>query len=232
LSAKEINMKNTHFIAPVAALALSACMGGGARAPGFTAALPVAAPAIGAPETSYAGNGSIYQASAGYAALHEGQRARAVGDLVTIVLTESLRTTKTTDGSTDRSGSASLTPPTAGPLSFLNPNALKAAAQGSFSGSGNASQRSTLSGAVAVTIAEVRSNGTALVVGEKQMTLSQGDEWVQFAGIIRLADVNYDNQIASSQVADAQIIYSGKGAIQQASRPGWLSRFFNAVSPF
>ncbi len=64
------------------------------------------------------------------------------------------------------------------------------------------------------------------------MSLSQGEEWVQFAGIIRLADVDVDNQILSNQIADSRIIYSGSGAIQQASRPGWLSRFFSKVSPF
>ena len=64
------------------------------------------------------------------------------------------------------------------------------------------------------------------------MRLSQGDEWVQFAGILRLIDIDVDNRILSTRIADAQIIYGGQGAIQQASRPGWLGRFFNMVSPF
>ncbi len=64
------------------------------------------------------------------------------------------------------------------------------------------------------------------------MLLSQGDEWVQFAGIVRLADIDVDNQVPSSVIADARIIYSGAGAVQQASRPGWLSRFFSQISPF
>ena len=92
--------------------------------------------------------------------------------------------------------------------------------------------QSRLNGAVAVTIAAIYPNGTAEVVGEKQMMFSQGDEWVQFAGRIRLIDIDSDNRLASSQVANARIIYSGKGAVQQASRPGWLSRFFNMISPF
>lgn len=62
--------------------------------------------------------------------------------------------------------------------------------------------------------------------------LSQGQEWVQFSGIVRLADVSPENRIASSRVADARIEYSGNGSVQRASREGWLSRFFNAISPF
>ena len=89
-----------------------------------------------------------------------------------------------------------------------------------------------MNGTVAVTIAKVYPNGTAEVVGEKHMSLSQGKEWVQFSGRIRLIDINANNRIASSQVANARIIYTGNGAVQQASKPGWLSRFFNFISPF
>ncbi|XUU60746.1 flagellar basal body L-ring protein FlgH [Erythrobacter sp. HA6-11] len=177
-------------------------------------------------------NGAIFQPAYGYAGLIEGTRARRVGDMLTVVLVESVDTTKRTTARTQRDGSASITPPTAGPLSFLNPNALKAASEASFRGQGQAAQSSSLNGAVAVTIAEVRSNGTARVVGEKQMSLSQGEEWIQFAGTVRLADIDGDNRLLSSQVADAQIIYSGRGSIQRASRPGWLSRFFSAISPW
>ena len=176
--------------------------------------------------------GAIFQTTNGYAALHQGLRARAVGDIVTIVLVENIGSSKSTASQTGRSGSAALTPPVSGPLSFLNPNALKSAADASFNGTGNASQRSTLNGAITVSIAEVAPNGTARVVGEKFMALGQGDEFVQFSGIVRLSDINADNRIASSQVADARIIYSGRGPIQRASKPGWLSAFFAKFSPF
>lgn len=227
-------MTRLTFTTPLTALAgalmLSACgMGGGPQA-GFTAPLPPPPPARGVQAEPT--NGAIFQASYGYAGLHEGTRARRVGDMLTILLVESIGTSKRSSGQTDRTGSASITPPTSGPLSFLNPNALKAASDGSFKGQGQAAQSSSLNGAVAVTIAEVRSNGTARVVGEKHMSLSQGDEWIQFAGTIRLADIDAENRLLSSQVADAQIIYSGRGAVQRASRPGWLSRFFGILSPF
>ena len=64
------------------------------------------------------------------------------------------------------------------------------------------------------------------------MALSQGHEFIQFSGLIRLADIDPDNRVFSSQVADAQIIYSGEGAVQRSSKPGWLSTFFAKISPF
>jgi flagellar L-ring protein precursor FlgH len=227
-------------------LALSACGGLGGQgpqagftappppgaapvAPGASAPLPASVPQPIAPATTA---GAIFQTGSGYAGLVTGTRARQLGDMVTIILTEATTTTKSTQGRTQREGSFGITPPAAGPLDFLNPDALKAAAEGSFTGGGNAAQQSRLNGAVAVTIAAIYPNGTAEVVGEKQMMFSQGEEWVQFAGRIRLVDIDSDNRLASSQVANARIIYSGKGAVQQASRPGWLSRFFNLISPF
>ena len=212
--------------------ALSGCLGSvNSREPGFTAPLP---PPIAAqvPGADMASRGAIYQEARGYSALVTGTRARQLGDLVTIILVESTSTSKSTSGDTARDGSFALIPPTAGPLGFLNPNALNASGGGSFSGSGSAAQQSQLTGTVAVTIAAIYPNGTAEVVGEKLMSLSQGEEWVQFAGRIRLVDIDVDNSLPSSRVANARIIYTGQGAVQQASRPGWLSRFFNAVSPF
>jgi flagellar L-ring protein precursor FlgH len=226
-----------------APLLLAACGGLGGKGPhaGFTAPPPPGTPLTLAPQAGTAvpaqvpqavSAGAIFQSANGYAGLVTGTRARALGDIVTIILIETTTTSKSTTGQTSREGSFSITPPTRGPLDFLNPDALKAAAEGSFTGGGNAAQQSRLNGAVAVTIAAIYPNGTAEVVGEKHMNLSQGDEWVQFAGRIRLVDIDGDNRLASSQVANARIIYTGKGAVQQASRPGWLSRFFNLISPF
>ncbi|WP_404482516.1 flagellar basal body L-ring protein FlgH [Novosphingobium sp. BL-52-GroH] len=212
------------------ALALTATPALAKKAPkpsGFEATLPPALPAAPVPIT-----GGIFSVATGYAPLYTGTRAARVGDPLTILLVESTTASKAVSSKSGKSGSASITPPTSGLLSFLNPNALKAGSNASFNGQGNAAQTSALDATLSVTIAEVRANGTALVKGEKRMLLSQGDEWVRFSGIVRLADIDAENQIASSRVADASIEYTGKGALQSASKQGWLGRFFNKISPF
>ena len=193
---------------------------------GYQAALPAAAPA---PRVA---DGSIFNAASGYAPLHEGLRARAIGDPVTIQLIENTTSSKSAASKTQRSGAGSIIPPAAFPFAWLNPESLKASSQGSFNGQGNATQTSSFSSELSVTIAEVRPNGTALLRGEKRMMLSQGQEWVQFSGIVRLADIDQDNRIASTRIADARLTYSGNGAVQRSAREGWLSRFFNMISPF
>lgn len=193
---------------------------------GFEATLPAPAAA------SRIADGSIFDPDGGYAPLHAGHRAHRVGDPVTIVLIEAITATKSAGSKTQRGGTAAIAPPATGLLSFLKPSSLNASSNSSFKGDGTATQASTLGGEVAVTIAEVRPGGTALVRGEKRLLLSQGHDWIQFSGIVRLSDIDSDNRLISSRVADARIEYAGNGAVSRASKEGWLSRFFNMISPF
>jgi len=189
-------------------------------------------PAFASPAPVPQANGAIFQASAGYSALTNGARAAMVGDIVTITLVERTQATKTATASTDRSGSIGLTPPTTGPASFFNPSDIAASGANSFSGKGGAAQSNQLNGEVSVTIAQVFPNGTMLIRGEKLLTLNRGDETIGITGIIRAADIGPDNRVASTRVADARIIYSGKGEIARGSKMGWLNRFFAILSPF
>ena len=192
---------------------------------GFAVTLPVITPPRPA-------DGSIFNAGAGYAPLIEGNRARAVGDIVNIVLSESTTTSKSAATKTQRQGASSMPGPTIGPFT-LNQLTLNGSSQSSFNGQGTTNQTDALAGTVAVTIAEVRPNGTVLVRGEKQMLFSQGTEWIQFSGVVRIADINPDtDSVLSSQVANAHIEYSGNGSIQRSAREGWLAKFFNVISPF
>ena len=192
----------------------------------YSVALPVAAPAP-APA-----NGSIFQASDGYAALYEGTRARRVGDPLTIVLTERTSASKSAGSQLDSSGGFGLTPPSTGPLSLFKPSDVAMSGNRNFKGSGTADQSNALSGEVSVTVAAVYPNGTMLVQGQKRVTLNRGDEFVQIKGIVRPADIDANNRVPSTRVADARIAYTGKGDVARAGRQGWLSRFFQAVSPF
>lgn len=195
------------------------------RPAGFAPALPPPPVADTRPA-----DGAIVQASA-YAPLYLGARAQRVGDLVTVVLTESTLTSKSASSRQQRDGGFDISPPTTGPFSF-NPANLNSSGSSSFNGKGDAAQSSTMRGDITVTIAEVRPNGTALIRGEKVMNLSQGDEWIQLTGIIRLADIGPNNTILSPRIADAHLSYAGKGSVQRSSRQGWLLDFFNMVSPF
>ncbi|WP_343526641.1 flagellar basal body L-ring protein FlgH [Sphingomonas sp.] len=195
----------------------------------FTTVRPMATPMAPPAQPT----GGIFQASDGYAALYEGWRARRVGDPLTIVLVERTAASKSAGSKLGSSGDLGLAPPTTGPLgSLLKSTDIGMSGSRNFTGSGAADQSNSLSGEISVTVAQVFPNGTMLVQGQKRVTLNRGDEFIQIKGLVRMADVGIDNRVASTRVADAQIAYTGKGDVARASRQGWLSRFFQAVSPF
>lgn len=192
----------------------------------FSAArAPASAPA--------AATGSIFRPSDGYAALHEGWRARRVGDPLTIVLVERTAASKSAGTQLDSDGEFGLRPPATGALSTLfSRSDARAGGDRSFQGAGSANQANSLNGEVSVVVAAVYPNGTMLVQGRKRVTLNRGDEFVGVKGVVRMADVDVNNRVPSSRVADARIEYTGRGDVARASRQGWFSRFFQVVSPF
>jgi flagellar L-ring protein precursor FlgH len=189
---------------------------------------PAYAPSMSAPVA----DGAIFHAAYGYAPLISGMRAAQVGDVVTITLVEKTQAVKANSASTDRNGSISITPPPTGPLDFIKKTDIDISGGSTFAGKGNAAQSNALSGEISVTIAQVYPNGTMLVRGQKMLTLNRGDEMIQISGIIRPADISFDNRVLSTRVADARITYTGKGEIARASRQGWLNKFFSMLSPF
>lgn len=192
----------------------------------FRTVLPTA-PAPVAPA-----NGAIFQVSNGYAGLYEGARARAVGDPLTIILVERTSASKSAGTKLDSDGGFSITPPTTGALNLFRQSDASISGNRNFGGTGSADQSNALSGEVSVTVAEVLPNGTMVVQGQKTVTLNRGDEFVQIRGIVRPADIDANNRVLSTRVADARIAYTGRGDVARASRQGWLSRFFQVVSPF
>ena len=199
------------------------------RPPPVAYAATLAPPPAPAPQPA---NGAIFQAGDGYAALYEGTRARRVGDPLTIVLVEKTAASKSANSKLNSGGGFSLTPPTTGPLNLFAPTDIGTSGNRNFAGGGTADQANSLSGEVSVTVAQVFPNGTMLVQGQKRVTLNRGDEWVRIRGLVRTIDVDAFNRVPSTRVADAEISYTGRGDVARASRQGWLSRFFQVVSPF
>ena len=172
-------------------------------------------------------NGSIYQS--GYdMRLFEDNKAMRVGDVLTIRLQELTQARKADDLNAKKDLDVLLTAPwVAGfDTSVITGNDLKTelAAKRDFKGEGEANQSNSLVGDISVTVVEVLPNGNLRVRGEKRVTLNQGDEYIRLSGIVRTVDIDPSNTISSDKVADATIMYTGSGAMADASKLGWLSR--------
>lgn len=182
-------------------------------------------------------NGSLYQTGA--MDLFNDIKARRIGDIITVKLQEKMDAKKKAASTAkktnvDEYGAPSLLGGTVG-LAAGGVNLLGATSfdsSNSFKGQGDASQSNSLTGDISVTVVEVIPNGNLVVRGEKWVTINQGEEVIRFAGIVRPADIAPDNTIASGKVADARIIYSGDGLVNDATKKGWLSQFFGSIMPW
>jgi flagellar L-ring protein precursor FlgH len=166
-------------------------------------------------------SGSIYQS--GYdMRLFEDNKAMRVGDVLTIKLQELTQANKADDLEAKKDNSILAS----APMILGNPTSVETEIRTTknFKGEGEANQSNSLRGDISVTVTEVLPNGNLKVRGEKRVTLNQGNEYIRLSGIVRPVDIDPANTISSDKVADATIMYTGDGAMADASKMGWLSR--------
>ncbi|AHM73416.1 flagellar basal body L-ring protein FlgH [Yersinia hibernica] len=193
-----------------------------------------------APASAPLPNGSIFQAAQpmnyGYQPLFEDRRPRNVGDTLTITLQENVSASKSSSANASRNGSSKFGVATApryleGPLGNARAD-LDISGDSTFGGKGGANANNTFSGTITVTVNQVLANGNLHVVGEKQIAINQGTEFIRFSGVVNPRTISGSNTVTSTQVADARIEYVGNGYINEAQTMGWLQRFFLNVSPY
>ncbi|MEM7421151.1 MAG: flagellar basal body L-ring protein FlgH [Pseudomonadota bacterium] len=183
------------------------------------------------PEETVIEDGSLFRPHLANS-LYSDVTARQVGDIITVVLSENTAATKSANTTTSRETTADLQP-----ITGLAGNAINIGNQSiqfdldssnDFSGDAAANQTNSLQGAISVTVVDVLPNKNLVVRGEKWMTLNHGDEYIRLTGVIRPLDINPDNQIESTKIANARIQYSGTGTFARAQEKGWLAKFFDS----
>lgn len=195
---------------------------------------PAEAPVILAKSTNM--NGAIFQPGrSGLFATD--QRARRIGDILTVSFNEIYAATKAQTASSSKTDAFGVTLPTGLPNMLTggfdkDPAGLNAGTTRSFAGSGNAVQSNSFSGLLSVTVIRVFDNGNMEVQGQKELTLNNGNEYVRVRGVVRPEDISAGNIVSSDRLADAQIRYTGSGHLADSSQPGWLSQLMRTISPF
>ena len=185
-------------------------------------------------------NGAIFRA--GQSGLFAtDQRARRVGDILTVTFNEIFAATKAQTAASSKADAFAVTLPTGLPNILTggfdkdaggNGAGLTAGTNRTFAGTGNAAQSNSFTGSLAVTVTRVFPNGNMEVAGQKEITLNNGNEYVRVKGIVRPEDISATNIVSSTRLADAQIRYTGSGHLADAAKPGWLSQLMRAISPF
>ena len=158
------------------------------------------------------------------------RRASKVGDILTVSLSENFSASKSQSAKSAKKGE----------LKFDFPNVMTAGADDglfdsssdqSFDGSGSAGQNNSLKGQLSVTVTKVFDNGNMEILGQKKLTLNNGDEYIRLLGVIRPEDIDSQNTVLSSRIANAKISYTGAGDIADSSKKGWFTKLIDAVQP-
>ena len=176
-------------------------------------------------------NGAIFSTSSS-GIFSSDRRAKKVGDILSVTLSETFSSNKAV---TNSSGKTDTIGAEVGPTGILRNFAGlggSASKTNSFSGSMATNQSNSLSGTLSATVVRVFPNGNLEIKGQKKLRITEGTEYIRLSGIIRPQDISTTNSVSSAKIAEAQIEYVGAGILDSATKPGWGSIIFRAISPF
>ena len=153
------------------------------------------------------------------------RRAQAVGDILTIVISENFSATRTGDTSNKKNSSGTAK---AGIGSFLGWITEHSYAMGDdYSSSGSMKNSNNVSARMTATVTAVQPNGNLVIKGTQSIKQNNDEQIISLVGTIRPDDISTNNTVASSAMADAQIFVNGKGPLAQKQKQGILSSIFD-----
>jgi flagellar L-ring protein precursor FlgH len=176
--------------------------------------------------------------------LFDDNRARRIGDIVVVTVTETSKGKHTSNSKAEKQNDTSMTVSSfaTSPLSALdvfgtkdnagdNPQ-IGSSMSNKFKSTGETKNESSLTASVACRIVRILPGGVMQVEGARQVRINDETQVLVVKGLLRQRDIGAGNTVESSYLADAQIEVYGRGILADKQRPGWLSRILDNVWPF
>lgn len=185
------------------------------------------------------------------------KRAKRIGDILTIIVSETAALTNSLDLKTNKESKAGVEGAVSNvvnqfvtkiPDLLLGKRGQAAAAQqnvtipslpslpvsgaNSYTGGGEINNKQTISGRAAVQVVDVLPNGNLVIEGLREISFSKERQYASLHGIVRPYDVAPDNTVLSSNIADARIEIVSDGTLTDAQKKGWLLRMNDKINPF
>ncbi|NVK35520.1 MAG: flagellar basal body L-ring protein FlgH [Rhodobacteraceae bacterium] len=193
------------------------------------------------PQTAHYSPNSLWRS--GNRAFFEDQRAKKLGDILTVVVT--ISDNAKFDNSTSRSRTGSNSSGIGGAIGTLLDNTGVAINSGisasdlassdgstSFAGEGSVDRTETLQTSVAAVVLQVLPNGNLVIEGRQEVRVNFEVRELIVAGIVRPEDISSDNTIASEKIAEARIGYGGRGQITEVQQPRVGNQVLDILLPF
>jgi flagellar L-ring protein FlgH len=176
----------------------------------------------------------------GSRAFFKDQRAHQIGDILTVkvnitdkaaIANETTRTRKNSEDS----GFDNLFGQKKIPLlkNTTVPGRLFTADSNSSSdGKGTVDRKEELTTNVAAVVTQVLPNGNLVIEGRQEIRVNFEVRELIVAGIVRPEDIESDNTIVSTKIAQARIAYGGRGQITDVQQPRYGQQVLDVLLPF
>lgn len=177
----------------------------------------------------------------GNRAFFEDQRAKQVGDILTVVVTISDKAQFDNETTRKREDSSSLG--AGGALgtaidTIFMPAGVAASdiastdSSSDFKGTGSVDRKESLETSVAAVVLQVLPNGNLVIEGRQEVRVNFEIRELVVGGIVRPEDITSDNKIASEKIAEARIGYGGRGQITDVQQQRYGSQVMDILLPF
>ncbi|PIU30817.1 MAG: flagellar biosynthesis protein FlgH [Syntrophobacteraceae bacterium CG07_land_8_20_14_0_80_61_8] len=165
-------------------------------------------------------------------------KAHAVGDLVTIMVSEEASASNKGDTAFGRESNYK------GNAKFLGAKVgedekMKTFEMGyegnmtkDFSGNGKTTKASSMTAYMTARVIRVLPEGNLVIRGSRWTKVNSEMQQIVLEGIVRPVDVTRNNTVLSQNIADAKIFFVGKGPVTRNQKPGWLGQAIEHVAPF
>jgi len=160
----------------------------------------------------------------GGSSLFSDVKARRVGDIVTILIQENTVASSTAD--TDAGHEQEIKGSEGrGALSFLPLFGFGSKVK--YKGKGSTQRQGRIRGEMTAKIVEVLGGGSYRIEGRREVKINGEREVIVVSGVVRARDIDAGNRVLSTHIADAQITYEGKGVVEAAHEPGFLTKILD-----
>jgi flagellar L-ring protein FlgH len=190
------------------------------------------------PQTAIYNENSLWRS--GSREFFKDQRAHQIGDILTVTvnITDTAKTANETQrsrsntedsGVTDFIGSKTIKNPAS---SILPGRILTADSNGSSDGKGSINRQEAVQTNVAAVVTQVLPNGNLVVEGKQELRVNFEIRELVVAGIVRPEDIQSDNTIDSTKIAEARIAYGGRGQITDVQQARYGQQALDVLLPF
>lgn len=148
------------------------------------------------------------------------------GDIVTVVIEEDASAIQSANSDTSQSSEYSAEEG-GGILDFIP--FFDFSYSDSETADGQTQRSGTLEADITTEVVKLQDNNNLKIRGKKRVKINGEIQTIILEGTIRPQDINFDNEVSSTRVSNANIEYEGKGVVGDKQKPGVLTRVFNFI---